>query len=154
MAKPRPQAHDFLRSSHPEPRTQRGWLTLSGQVRRDLVLALLVDLALLRIGGVRVVPITAHLSISLRVHHGALGLAVLSLRVSVRRLIADGWQRWSAAILLIPRSWNLVRVSRLAFDLAGLRCPLPLVLGFSGIFFFLLASLPLLSNLLEFCVWC
>lgn len=48
-----------------------------------LVLALLIDLALLGVGRVGVIRIAAHLSVALRVHHAGLRLSVLALGMAV-----------------------------------------------------------------------
>ena len=121
------------------------------QRRYGLILALLVDLALLSIRRVRIVGIAAYLAVSLGIDHAPLWLSILSLRVTICRLITNRWEGRSGAILLIARAWNLMRICWRTIHLGGLRrSSLTFVICLASTLLFLLTSFPLLANLLEF----
>jgi hypothetical protein len=124
--------------------------------RRFLVLTLRVDcLPLLGVGRIGIVAIGRHLSVLLRVDHASRLLRrILALVLSLAALVADRWQRRSATILLIAWLLYMLRIRLLSFNLLsllGCSGALAFLILLPNLLFLLLAGLPLLADLFEFC---
>jgi hypothetical protein len=123
---------------------------------KDWLLTLLIDLAALAVGGVRVVGRIGHLPVALVDHATSTGSAVLARHLAVGRLVPNrGELRTNASSvsrrlsslcrITASRRVNLVGLSRLSSG-----STLTLFGSFTLRFFLLLPSLPLLANFLEF----
>lgn len=125
-------------------------------IRPFLVLTLRVNcLPLLGVGRIRIVAVSGHLSVLLGVYHASWLLRrILALVLSVCALVADRRKRRSGTILLVAGLLNMLRIRLLSFNLLRLLSggrSLAFLVLFADRLFLLFASLPLLSNLLEFC---
>src|ERR1700742_3870238 len=76
-------------ANHSVPRTHHRTTAKLRGLRDRLVLALLVDLALLTIWRIWVVGVVAHLAVTLGINHSSLRLRVLTLRMAFGGLVPD-----------------------------------------------------------------
>lgn len=126
-------------------------------VRWQQLLTLLVHLVALSIRGVRIVGRVSHLSVALRVDHTSASGAVLARHLTIGRLVADGRQlradttrvgRWLTTLRWIRSSTAV----HLLLGLSGGGSTLALLSSLALVLLFLLAGLPFLADLFEFCV--